>query len=411
MQIKVRSLREALELLGPVVPKKATLPVLINVLLKDGQAIATDLEVAVAVELPDVEGQCLIPYCSVADLLKRVPGAETLTIEQEGGKLNLTWSSGKASYEVPDPEDYPPLPQVSGLPEQTIEQTVDGDDLVSALLSVVDYCSTKEDRPVLNGVALLLMENVQVASADGFRLALKTLPLALPAAEGLGEVIIPAKAVRVLGHLWDKTPRVAPLDSSLVRVITAKKQLELTLSSQMLKVRFGAVTLTTMLIQGTPPKYRQLIPEDTPLKVRVFAPDLERAVRRVQAVARKSRGGVRLTWSEDMMTVSSRSDKKSAEAVVAVATEGGDGRVALDVDYLLGYLQGKEGLVEMGVTDTHSPVFFRHGSSPLVLIMPLLVEWEPKSAVVAEAEQVAEQAQDETEAEEKPKRGRKKRNS
>ena len=411
MQIKVRSLREALGLLGTVVPKKALLPVLINVLLKDGQAIATDLEVAVAVELPDVEGKCLIPYCSVADLLKRVPGAETLTIEQEGGKLNLTWSSGKASYEVPDPEDYPPLPQVSGLPEQTIEQTVDGDDLVSALISVVDYCATKEDRPVLNGVALLLMENVQVAGADGFRLALKILPLALPAAEGLGEVIIPAKAVRVLGRLWDKTPRVAPLDSSLVRVITAKKQLELALSSQMLKVSFGAVTLTTMLIQGTPPKYRQLIPEDTPLKVRVFAPDLERAVRRVQAVARKSRGGVRLTWSEDMMTVSSRSDKKSAEAVVAVATEGGDGRVALDVDYLLTYLQGKESLVEMGVTDTQSPVFFRHGSSPLVLIMPLLVEWEPKSAVVAEAEQVAEQAQDETEAEEKPKRGRKKRNS
>jgi len=46
-----------------------------------------------------------------------------------------------------------------------------------------------------------------------------------------------------------------------------------------------------------------------------------------------------------------------------------------------------------------------------VLIMPLLVEWEPKSAVVAEAEQVAEQAQDKTEAEEKPKRGRKERNS
>jgi len=107
--------------------------------------------------------------------------------------------------------------------------------------------------------------------------------------------------------------------------------------------------------------------------------------------------------------VSSRSDEESAEAVVAVATEGGDGRVALDVDYLLTYLQGKESLVEMGVTDTQSPVFFRHGSSPLVLIMPLLVEWEPKSAVVAEAEQVAEQAQDETEAEEKPKRGRKKR--
>lgn len=411
MQIQVKRLREALELLGPVVPKKATLPVLINVLLKDGQAIATDLEVAVAVDLPDVEGQCVLPYHSVADLLKRVPGAETLTLEQEGNKLNLTWSSGKASYEVPEPEDYPPLPKVDATLFGKVEHTVDGDALVRALLSVVDYCSTKESRPVLTGVTLILSENVQVAGADGYRLALKTLPMALPAAEGLREVIIPAKAVRVLGHLWKKTPRVTPLDSSLVRLITAKKQLELSLNPKMLKASFGAVTLITMLIEGTPPTYRQLFPEDTPQKVRVFAPDFERAVRRVQAVSKRGKGALRLTWSEGVMTVSSKSDEESAEAVVAVAAEGGEGWVALDVDYILDYLRGKEGLVEMGVSDKTSPILFRHGSSPLVLIMPMFVEWEPESAVVAEAEQVVEQAQAETETEEKPKRSRKQKQS
>ena len=110
MDIRVQRLRETMELLGPVVPKKPTIASLAGVLLKDGTAMATDLEVAVSVELPEADGACLMPYRPVADLLKHVPGDKTLAVKQEGMQVHLAWPGGRASYETHDPQDYPPLP-------------------------------------------------------------------------------------------------------------------------------------------------------------------------------------------------------------------------------------------------------------------------------------------------------------
>lgn len=374
MQIQVQRLREALQLLGPVVPSKTTLPVLANILLKDGQALATDLEVAVALELPEAEGQCVLPLRPVAEVLKRVPWHETLTLEQEGKSLHLAWSGGKASYSAPNPEDYPPFPKV----EARAEQAVDGDTLVPALLSVVEYCTSEKARPVLTGVILFLGDTIEVAAGDGFRMAYQTLPVSFPA-EGIDSVIIPASAIRALGHLWQGTPRVVPLESSLIAVVTAKRWLELALAEKMLEARFGRVSLTAHLIQGDPPNFKKLIPEDTPLKVQAFGPDLERAVRQVREVAKDAKdakGTVRLSWSEVALTVSAKSEEKGeVEATVPVESQGGPGRVALNVSYLLDYLRGREGIVTMGVSDEKAPVLFRHGASPQVLVMPMFVQW------------------------------------
>jgi len=65
MQIRVDKLRQNLDLLKPVVPKKATLPVITHVLVKDGQIAATDLETAVSLRVPEAQGEFLLPYHSV----------------------------------------------------------------------------------------------------------------------------------------------------------------------------------------------------------------------------------------------------------------------------------------------------------------------------------------------------------
>ena len=418
MQMRVDRLREVLTLLQPVIPRKTTLPVLANVLLKDGKAVATDLETAVALELPEAKGECLVPHHAAANLLKYVPGYEPLTIDQEGKNLSLSWEGGKASYDVAEPEDYPPIPEVKA----TAEHTVDGDTLVPALLSMVGYCATEDTRPVLCGVTLSFGDTLAIAASNGFKLAYQVLPIAFPA-EGVETAIISTRTIHILGHLWDKTPRVAPLESSLVRVITARRQLELSLGGGLLKVellkaKFGRAALVIQLIQGTPPNFKQLIPSETPLKVQVFAADLERAVRRLQGIAKDGSGIVRLTWTEDTMTVSAKSeDKGEAEAQVSVKTEGGPGRVAVNVRYLLDYLQGKEGVVTVGVESPSSPILFRHGTSPLVVIMPMF-DQAATPKVVAQAEAIAAEANydptEETEAGEqaedhppKPKRKRK----
>ena len=55
MEIEVYRLREAMELLGPVVPGKPTIRALSCFLIRDGRVAATNLEMTVTVELPEVE--------------------------------------------------------------------------------------------------------------------------------------------------------------------------------------------------------------------------------------------------------------------------------------------------------------------------------------------------------------------
>ncbi len=189
------------------------------------------------------------------------------------------------------------------------------------------------------------------------------------------KVTIPARSVRVLGELWKKVPPAVPLENSLINQVMSKRQMELAMGNGLM-ARFGRVTLFSTLIEGSAPNFSQVIPKEPPLKVRVFAPELERAVRRCAQVARDEKDIVRLIWTEAALTVSAKNGEKgNVEAEVPVQTEGGAGKIAVNVSYLLDYLKGKEGLVSIGVKSPQDPILFRHGTTPLVVIMPMFVEW------------------------------------
>jgi len=374
MQVKVQKLREVMALLDPAIPGRPTLPVLVNVLLKDGKAAATDLEVYVEIDLPEADMECLIPHKSVLELLKYIPGNEMLTIETDG-ELKFSWDGGSSSYPSGKPKDFPTVPKLTA----KTQGTLDGNLLIAALAAASQYCATDETRPVLSGVAIFPGENLDIAAGDGFRMAYQTIAATFPLDEPL---IIPSGAVRVLHSLWQHTPPDVTLGDSLVGLVTQKRQLEIALmgakkgaAGDKLQMVFGSMTVLINLIQGTPPNFKQLIPKDIPTKVQFFPGELERAVKRLRAIANDGKGIVRLSWTTDTMTVSASSEEMGkVEGTLPVQADNPD-RVALNIKYLLEYLKGKEGMITLGVTGGTAPVVLRHRASPLVLVMPMMVQW------------------------------------
>ena len=395
MEIQVNKLRELMTLMKPVIPRKSTLKVTGYIRVGDGKAVATDLETMVIYDLPQATEPMLLPYTSLADTLKYIPG-NTLKIEAQGRKLSLEWDGGAASYPTEDVQDFPVLPEL----ETRGEGLIDGDALVSAMQAALPYTATDSQRPVLSGVTLVLGSPIEVAAGDGFTMSHQVLGLTFPLEE---KVIVPARSVSVLGHVFDKTPRTPPSTAdSLISVITAKRQIHMALIGEnKLRVDFGeSASVVINLIQGNPPEWLQLIPKGQPtLQSHLFAPQLEAAVKRVRDVARDGSGIVRMVFADGKLTVSATGEEQEIRATLdVISTQGEPGRTAINYTYLLRYLSGKQGIITLSQYPESAPLVFEYQKSPRVLIMPMFVQWgdeKPVAAEEPEAEAVEENPEEE----------------
>ncbi len=382
MEIQVNKLRELTELLKPAVPKKSAIPITAYIRLGERKAIATDLETMVIADLPEAEEPMLLPFASLAEMLKYIPGNETIKIEAQNKKVSLVWSGGTANYPTQAVQDFPVLPE---MPTKA-EGTIDGDTLIAAMLAALPYVATDQTRPVLSGVTLVLGSPIEVAAGDGFRMSHQVLGLSFPLE---AKIILPAHAVRILGHVFAKAPRTPPSSAdSLIPIITAKRQLHMALAGDnKVRLDFGrTASVVINLVQGAPPEWLKLIPKGEPmLQSQVFAPQLEAAVKRVRAIAKDGKGIVRMVFADGNLTVSATGEDQEISATVdTLDTQGEPGRTALNYTYLLDYLSGKQGIVIFSKYDDTSPVVFQYQNSPRVLIMPMFVQWGDEKPTAAE---------------------------
>jgi DNA polymerase III sliding clamp (beta) subunit (PCNA family) len=372
MEIQVNRFRETLGILKPAVPRKPTLDILKNVVVKDGKVMATDLESMVIINLPEADESFLLPYEEVVKMLKYVPGYERLTVHAEGENVKMSWPDGEASYPIGDVGDFPVIPAM----EVKDEADIDGDTFIPALSSALPYVSTADDRPILNGVTVVFGAPIEISAGDGFRMAHIVLPLKFPAEY---TTILPAAAVKTLAHVMEKTPRLPPQGDALVSIVTAKRQLQVALNDKRgMRVGFGPdYTVIIKLVEGTPPAWLKLIPKgETILKAQLFAREFETAVRRVKDVALQNSGIVRFLFQDGTSIISAQGDGREVSAKISVLDmQGAPTRFALNVKYLTEYLTDKDGIVAMSWTGGTSPVSFQHGKSPKVIIMPMNVSW------------------------------------
>ena len=121
-------------------------------------------------------------------------------------------------------------------------------DLKEMIQQVVFSASTDEARPVLTGI-LVEIDGSQItfASADGFRLSIRSTKLSSPAAQPVS-VIIPARALSELA-------RVATDGNQMVTMLLPSGRGQVVF-------RMKDVELVSQLIDGNFPDFRQVIPRN-----------------------------------------------------------------------------------------------------------------------------------------------------
>ena len=372
MDIQVGRFRETLALLKPAVARKSTIKSLGSILLKDGQAVATNLETMVITAMPEADLTTLVPFKDMLKVIEFVPAQVLLHIESEPGKLSLSWPDGSATFPVEDPGTFPDVPKFV----PAVEDSLNTDILIPALVAVLPYAATEEERAVLHGVTLILGDPVEVAAGDGFRMADQVLPLSFP--KNI-TTIVPYSSVSVLKHLWEKTPRTPPKSDSLIPVLTAGKNAKVGYDGKTgLRFQFGDNTTAIIhLVSGKPPDWLKLLPKGEPvLKVQFMAPALALAVRRVMGVALEQSSIVRLSFTDGTADISAKADGHGVQSSFkTLSSEGTPNRFALNVSYLLHYLRDKPGIVTISWTGGSAPIALYVPGEPRVLIMPMTTKW------------------------------------
>lgn len=316
----------------------------------------TDLDLTVEVQITVsglAEGVCVIPAKLAADIVRALePSA--VVVEAHGNEAVISAGRSQFTVRLLAAEEFLPLPQPAA---EAV--TLDSATLATALIQVVRAASRDDARPILTGVHLSAeAEGLRLVATDSYRLALRDLPgTSLPT--GGGEVLVPARAL-----------------GELTRVLGGAPTVTLRLGGDQATFDVGKVRVTTRLIEGEFPNYRQLLPSNYPNRLAVGKEAMIDAVRRVKLLAREATP-VRLSLRpEGAQLTAVTQDVGQAREDVEAKYEGSEMTVAFNPDFLLEGIEATPGdEVVLETLDALKPATLRptEGTDFLYLLMPVRV--------------------------------------
>jgi len=351
-------LSDALQTVQRAVSARPGIPALTGVHMtatSDGSLdlATTDLEVSARLHLEvqvQQEGVALVPARLLADMVKSFDQAP-VDFEAEGGQARVVCSNYEGTVRCLPAEDFPALHVPSGT-----KVTVNAGELASGIQQVARAASRDEARPILTGVLLeISREGLTMVATDSYRLAMRELTAT---AEGEARALVPERALTEVG-------RAAGGEE--------KSEAELLVDQSQVTFRVGKLTLTSRLIEGEFPNYRQLLPEGYENQLSSSRQQLVDAVRRVGLLARES-SPVKMEFNALGVRLSSSSpDLGEAVEVVEAKYEGEDLTVAFNPGYLADGLSVATGdRVRIEVRDGLKPGVIRGDDEGfLYLVMPV----------------------------------------
>lgn len=342
---------------------RATLPILNNVLIRvDDNKVSlttTNLDMAVMSFLPATSsknGVVTVPARLIAEFVSNLPRGEIVEITAEGARVEVKAGKCQSTINGALADDFPELPELDT--EKTVRFTMGAEDFKAGLSQVMMAASSDMTRPALTGVYFNTYEGgLYVAATDGYRLAERRLAEKVDAEVA---AIVPTVSLQEVMRSLDET----------------QEEIEILFDETQVKFRLGMIEVTSKLVDGSFPDYRQLIPKQTEIEVELGKSELIRVTKLAALFAREVGGSI----------VCSTNAEKKAFAIAAVANELGensselaaeaetDGKVTLNSRFLLDAINALNGdRVKFGFSNKLDPVVVRAegGDNYIHIVMPL----------------------------------------
>ena len=291
------------------------------------ELLATDMEIGLRVPLSAEvarPGSAVLPARLLLDVARSLSG-DQLTMELRSAEQDVELICGPTTFHLRTlrAEDFPTLP----VPSSENRVVLPADAFVETVSRVARSASRDETRPVLTGILMVASgKELRMVATDSYRLSVKETALE-SALQGSLEANVPARALQELVRIAQQT------SNESVAVSVGQNQVIFEL---------GEVVLSSRLIDGQFPNYRQLLPESVEHELRLASAELTDVVRRISLLAQKN-APLRLSFAEGTLTVAAQTpDVGEASEAIPVPFHGEPFEIGFNPDFLRDGLESIE---------------------------------------------------------------------
>lgn len=318
---------------------------------------ATDLEVGLRYAVTQVEVDKQGSTLAVADTFLKIVSEcadEILAVETSAQQLSIRGAASHFKIVIQDAAEFPPVPGMDGGPDYTVAH-----DRLRGLLEWTSFSAARESsRYAINGVFWEVKgETLTLAATDGRRLSVGHAPVVAASGSSPSSVIVPIKTVQLLAKLPGESDAPVGVKVSPNQII----------------FNLGGILVSSALVEGQFPRYQDVIPSDCNRIMEADTAELLAALRQAALLTNEESKGVRLSLSENKLTLSSRAPEQG-EATVSLSVRYQD--EAMDIGFnpvfLLDVLKAAHSdRVRMGFKDANRPGVLRVGEEFTYVVMPV----------------------------------------
>lgn len=321
LSVTQENLARALSAASRVATSKAGLPILSNILLRtEGNRLlvaATNLEIAATYYIGAKvikQGSITLPARLISEFVGSLPKG-TVDLSVKTTRMTITSGNYTSVLNGVDADEFPELPAIDE--EKAVIYNIATPDLKQALGQTVITSSSDSTRPVLTGVYWHSLDGaLYLASTDGYRLSERKL---METKSEIAAIVPTSSLQEVLRTINDHVDEIEVLfDDTQVRF------------------RVGEAEITSRLIDGNYPDYRQLVPKESETNVIIKTDDFARTVKIASLFARESGGSITLSADKEKqeLSIHSIASELGENTSVASAEISSDGQVTLNSRYV-----------------------------------------------------------------------------
>lgn len=264
LECRIEEIKNKISQVEKITGKNLTLPVLNSILLiASGKSLklrATNLNLGVEVEIPakiEKEGIVAISGSVLNGIFSNVFQNENVFLEDIDGNLMIKTKKSKIKLKGAPHDDFPTIPRVDG-----VSFDIESKKLIDGIKSVYYSSSVSDIKPEISSVFMRTDDDSLVfVSTDSFRLAEKKIKVKdLPEIPG---ILIPFKNISEILRVFGDSP-------SLLKVSFNKNQISFSGDN---------IYLTSRVIDGVFPDYRQIIPKISSTNAILLKQDLLNALK------------------------------------------------------------------------------------------------------------------------------------